>query len=107
MFPGSQIGPSPRCQIEISLGQSNRIFRGSPGDVGGARPRDVLGTNICRLGKNLETRVISEVPSNIDTLVNCQKKLPETFGSPVKSILKKVGVVSNAHHINLVFDKTI
>ena len=33
-----------------SRGRSNRIFRGPPGDVGGGRPRDFLGTNICRLG---------------------------------------------------------
>ena len=33
-----------------SRGLSNRIFRGPPGDVGGGRPRDFLGTNICRLG---------------------------------------------------------
>ena len=30
-----------------SRGLSNRIFRGPPGDVGGGRPRDFLGTNIC------------------------------------------------------------
>ena len=26
---------------------------GRPGDAGGGRPRDVLGTNICRLGIGL------------------------------------------------------
>ena len=48
--PGRQIGTSPRCHIVPSPERSNRIFRGRPGDVGGGRPRDVLGTNICRLG---------------------------------------------------------
>ena len=43
----------PRRQIGTSPGRSNRIFRGLPGDVGGERPREVLGTNICRLGKHL------------------------------------------------------
>ena len=32
---------------------SNRISWGRPGDVGGERPRDVLETNICRLGNIL------------------------------------------------------
>ena len=48
--PGRQIRTSPRRQIGVSPGRSNRIFRGCPGDVGGGHPRDVLGTNICRLG---------------------------------------------------------
>ena len=52
-FPGRQIGTSPGFQIRTSPGRSNRIFRGLPGDVGGERPREVLGTNICRLGKHL------------------------------------------------------
>ena len=42
----------PRRQIGTSPGRSNRIFRGLPGDVGGERPREVLETNICRLGKH-------------------------------------------------------
>ena len=42
MSPGRHFSTSPGRQIETSLGQSNRIFRG--------RPRDVLRTNICRLG---------------------------------------------------------
>ena len=33
-----------------SPGWSNGIFRERPGDVGGGRPRDVTGTNICQLG---------------------------------------------------------
>ena len=37
-------------QIGTSPGQSNRIFRGCPGDVGGRHPQDVLGTNTCGLG---------------------------------------------------------
>ena len=64
--------------------------------------------------KELETRVISEAPSNIDNLVidgmcflRLLKELPETFGLLVKSILKKLCAVSNAHRIDLIFDKTI
>ena len=41
----------PQRQFRTCLGQSNRVFRGRPVDVGGGRPRDVLGTNICRLGR--------------------------------------------------------
>ena len=41
---------SPELQLVTSPGWSNRIFRGHPGDVRGGHPRDVLGTNICRLG---------------------------------------------------------
>ena len=44
--PGRHFRLSPGRQI----GTSDRIFRRRPGDVGGGRPRDVLGTNIYRLG---------------------------------------------------------
>ena len=44
-----QIEMSSRCQIEISPGWWNRIFRGCLGDVEGRCPRDVLETNICLL----------------------------------------------------------
>ena len=47
---GRQIRTSPRCQIWASPCWSNRIFRGRPEDTGEGRTRDVLGTNICRLG---------------------------------------------------------
>ena len=50
MSPGRHFSTFPGRQIETSLGQSNRIFKGRPGDVGWGRPRDVLRTNICRLG---------------------------------------------------------
>ena len=36
-------------QTRTSSGCSNRIFRGCPGDVGGGRPQDNLGTSICLL----------------------------------------------------------
>ena len=39
---GHHFMTSPGCQIKMSPGWSNRIFRG--------RPQDVLGTNIWRLG---------------------------------------------------------
>ena len=48
--PGRHFRTSPGRQLGTSLGRSNRIFRRRPGDVGGERPRDVLRTNICRLG---------------------------------------------------------
>ena len=51
--PGRQIGMSPGRQIVTSLG-SKRIFRERSWDVGVARPRGVLGTNICRLGGALK-----------------------------------------------------
>ena len=64
--------------------------------------------------KELETQVISETSSNIDSLViddmfflRLLKELPETFGLLAKSILKEVCAVSNAHRIDLIFDKTI
>ena len=50
MSPGRHFSTSSGRQIKTSLGQSNRIFRRRPGDVGWGRPRDVLRTNICRLG---------------------------------------------------------
>ena len=54
--PGCQIRTSPGRQIGTSPGGSNRNFRGRPRDVGGERLRDVLGTNICRLGKVRSSR---------------------------------------------------
>ena len=48
--PARHFRTSPGRQIGTSPGLSNRIFRGRPGDVGGRRPRDILGTNIRRLG---------------------------------------------------------
>ena len=65
MFPGRyfetslerHLGKSPLCQIGTSPRWSSMIIRGRPVDVGidvGRRhPRDVLGTNICRLGGNM------------------------------------------------------
>ena len=50
--PRRQIRTSSGYQFRTSLGWSNRIFRGCLEDIGGGRPRDVLGTNICRLGRN-------------------------------------------------------
>ena len=48
-----RLGRCPGRQIGTSPWRSNRIFRGLLGDVGGGRPRDVPGTNICRLGNNI------------------------------------------------------
>ena len=66
------------------------------------------------LFKELETRVISEAPSNVNTLVIdgmfflwLLKELSGAFGLLAKSILKKVRAVSNAHRIDLIFHKTI
>ena len=57
-FPGHQIGMYPR--------RSNRLFRGRPGDVGGECPRDVLGTNICRLDYKCRFSWISHYSKNKD-----------------------------------------
>ena len=64
--PGYQIRTSSGHHFRTSLGRhfetspglSNRIFRGSPGGVEGGRSRDVLGTNICRLGSGYKVNVI-------------------------------------------------
>ena len=48
--PGRHLKTSLGRQIGTSLGRSNRIFGGRPGHVGRGRLREVLGTNICRLG---------------------------------------------------------
>ena len=48
--PGRYIRTSRGRQIGMSPRRSNRIFRGRPGDIRGGCPRDVLVTNICRLG---------------------------------------------------------
>ena len=45
---GRQIGTSSGRQIGTSSEFSNRIFREHPGDVRGERPREVLGTDVCR-----------------------------------------------------------
>ena len=50
MSPGHHFKTSPGRQIWTFMECSNSISRVRPGDVGGGRPRDVLGTNICRLG---------------------------------------------------------
>ena len=53
-FPGTSFGchfeTSPGRQIGTSPDVSSGLPQGHPGDVGGGRPRDALGTNICRLG---------------------------------------------------------
>ena len=54
MSPGRQIGTSSGRQVGTSPVWSNKIFRGHPRDVGGGQPRDVLETNICRLGMFLK-----------------------------------------------------
>ena len=64
---GRQIGTSP--------GRSNRIFRGRPGDVGGGRSWDVLGTNICCLGVS-----INFLPYlSLNFLANEKKPYPVTY----------------------------
>ena len=49
-----------------SLGWSNRIFSGRPGEAGGGRPRDVVATNIsgwALVGINLDQIIrLREVP---------------------------------------------
>ena len=55
--PGLYYRTSPGRQIGTSLGWSNRIFRGGPGDVGGGNLRDDLWTNFCWLGKGLEIKI--------------------------------------------------
>ena len=65
--PGRHFRTSPGRQIETSLGWSNRIFRGRPGVVGAGRPRDVLGTNICRLGKNAAYVINLDKHADVDT----------------------------------------
>ena len=53
-LPGTSLDHHFRTSLERQIGtsprQSNRIFRGRRGDVGGRRPQDVLGTNTCWLG---------------------------------------------------------
>ena len=72
------------------------------------------GTPESSLLKELETQVISEATSNIDTLVidgmfflQLPIALPEIFGLLANSVLKKVCSVSNAYRMDLIFDKTI
>ena len=66
--PGRHLRASPGRQIGTSLGRSNRIFRGLPGDVGGGRPRDVLGTSICQLGK--EYKILNTLGTRIVNINN-------------------------------------
>ena len=64
--------------------------------------------------KDLETRVISKAPSNINTLVieamfllRLIKELVEMYGLLARAILKKVCAVSNVHRIDFTFDNTM
>ena len=52
---GRQTRTSLERQIVTSPGWSNRIFRECPGNVGGGRPQNILGTNICQLGSGLSS----------------------------------------------------
>ena len=60
---------------------------------------------------DLETRVLSEAPSNVDTfnwwhvLPAAYSRITRKVGLLAKSILKKVCTVSNAYRIDLIFDK--
>ena len=72
--PGRHFRTSPERQIGMSTGWSNRIFRGRPGDVGRERPRDVLGSNICRLGSLQEVRCLHNNSVNI---TNKQKNVEQ------------------------------
>ena len=51
---GRQTGTSSGRRTGMTPGQLNRIFSVRPGDVGGGRSREVLGTNVCRLGNNYQ-----------------------------------------------------
>ena len=73
MSPGRQIGTSP--------GWSNRIFRGCPGDVGGGRPRNVLGTNICQLGVDL---------SKLSDAVKNDVVKKDVYNAKIKNIEDKI-----------------
>ena len=65
--PGRHFRAPLRRQIVTSRGRSNRIFRRRHGDVGGWRPREGLGTNICWLGSNLpkNSKFFNEFNKNI------------------------------------------
>lgn len=52
---GRKLRTSPGCHIGTSPGWSNRIFRGNSEDVGGGRPQDVQWTNVCRMGKSVDS----------------------------------------------------
>ena len=65
-LPGTSLEPQIKTSLDVVPGRpqyvklarprdvrskrSNKIFTGHPGDVGGGRPRDALGNNICHLG---------------------------------------------------------
>ena len=59
MSLGRQIRLYTGRMIRTFPGWSNKIFRKRLGDAVRGRPRDILGTNICRLGCSLDFRNIS------------------------------------------------
>ena len=71
--PGHHFRTSPGRQIGTFQGWSNRTFRGRPGNVRGGGPRDVLGTNICRLGNK------SKYSSNSKDIFKSAKIFYETL----------------------------
>ena len=56
---GHQIAISPGRQIGTYPRWINKMLRGRSRDLGVGRPRDVQGTNICRLGKGKQLSKIS------------------------------------------------
>ena len=95
MSPGRQIGTSPGRQIGTSPEWSNWTFRGRTGDVGVGRPRDVLGTNICRLGKCISslTRDLQLLKSSltIDLLYKHLLQITQMkYGPSFTNFLKRV-----------------
>ena len=55
-FSGLHFRTSPGHHVGTSLGWLNRIFRGRPGDVGGERPCDALGTIFTGWAKRLASK---------------------------------------------------
>ena len=76
---GRQIRTSPTRLFEMSLGCSNKIFRGRPGNVGGGRPQDVLGTNICRLGSFRSFTVFTVMYNSLQEKIDIERLVLEYF----------------------------
>ena len=111
-------GASPERQIRTSLDvisgrpqdvrlgrPRHRIFRGRPGDVGEKRPRDVLGTNICRLGNwltfQLKTKVDDLDVAKLKTAPVDLKKISDVVDNQVGKKTKFITLKTKVNNLDL------
>ena len=88
--PGRQIGTPPERQTRTSPGLSNRIFRESPGEVGGRRPRG----QYLLAGTKTDATVSNTYQIQLKKVFDAgkiQKQLPQVFCKRRSTALLKKG----------------